>query len=152
MHGAFHQPDLDFAVRHGLGHFGGVADQGFDRNVRMFGAERHQPLRQPIAGDGLAGHHREHAALQACQIRQRPLGGIRLGQHRASLGQEDAAFLGQLDAPPYAMEQGDTGAALQAGDGRRHRRLGAMKDFCGARDMLAFRHRHEQAQLLQRHK
>ena len=152
MHRAFHQADLDLAGGHRLGHFRGVAGQHLDAHLRMAGMERHQPGRQPIAGDGLAGHHRKTAALHAGQVGQGAFGGIGLGQNGAGFDEKLASLLGQRDAAADAMKQRDAGLLLQPRDGGGNGRLGAVNGGGGTGDMLALGDCHERAKLLQGHR
>ena len=111
-------------------------------------AERHQVMRQPIAGDGLARLHQQPAPPQPGQFGQGQLRRLGPRQHRARLGQEHPAGLGQLDTAADAVEQARAVPSLQRGDcgtdGRlrqvqRARRLGHVLPFGdGDEDMQLF--------------
>ena len=145
LDGALDQADLGGAVVHLAHHLAGVADRQADLDLRMTGAERHQPAGQPIAGDGLAGRDQQHAARQLAQFRQPEPCRLGTRQHRARLAEEQASRSGQLDAAPDAVEQPDPDPVFQRADRMADRRLGQVERPGGPGHVLPLGNRHEHA-------
>jgi hypothetical protein len=106
---------------------------------------------QPVAGDGVAGHDAQAAALKVAVIGQRQFGSGGAAQDGARLGKEHGARFAQLYAAAHAVKQRHAVPGFQ----RRNRiaggRLGDAQHLCRLGDMLPFGNGDEDAKLLQRH-
>lgn len=148
---AFHETELGFAIENSLRNLAGVADLNIELDPGMARMKPYQPLRQPVAGNGLAGEYGEPPATQPAQISQGCLGKTRAGQHGLSLAEEQAAVLVQNDASSDPVEQSDRMPLFQGGKCVADSRLGQVQCARRRRHVLAFGDRDENTKLLQRH-
>ena len=151
LHRTLDEAKLRRAVRDRRRDLRGVADGQPDLDLRIGFLEGNQVARQPVAGDGLAGLHRQRSALEAAELAERQFGRLDARQHRAGLLQEHLPRLGQFDAPPYPPEELGLMARLQRRDGVARGRLREVQGTRGLRDMLALGDRNEDPQLVQGH-
>jgi len=148
---ALNKPEFGKSLMHGGRHLCGVADIESDIDRGIGAPEGDEVSGQPVAGDGLAGMDGERAALQTTQFGKYQLGCFGTGEHGARLIQEERARFGELDAASDAVEQLGAVSCFQGSDRGTDRRLCEMQRLGGARHVLTFGDRHENAKLLQRH-
>jgi len=103
-------------------------------------AEMHRAVRAHVQG----------AATQTRELHHRLLGTLGAREHGRGFGKQQAARLGEHNAPPDAIEQSRREMRLEMGDGRARGRLCQIERFRAARDMLLACDSYEHAQLFER--
>ncbi len=151
VHRALDEAEFRRTLVHGRCDLGSVADREPDLDPGMRAPECDQMARQPIAGNGLAGLHRERPALQPPELGEGKLRGLGARQHRLRLGQEQPPRLGQLDAAPNPVEQPDRVARFQRGNGAARRRLRQVQRLRRPRHVLPLGHGDEDTELVEGH-
>jgi hypothetical protein len=102
---AFDDAQLRCAIEHGSGDFIGIAGREVNGDAGIFEGELQETRRQPVIGDGLAGHDVEIAALEAAEIAEGAFGLTDPGEGLAGFLEKHFAITRQFDTPADAIKQ-----------------------------------------------
>ena len=118
---------------------------------RIRSVKGHEMGRNPVRRDGLAGMDLDAAAMKTGEIGQKIPGLFGAGQCAPGFRQKQTPGAGQGDAASDAVEQTDAVLVLKRSYRRRNGGRGAVDSLRRSRQVLAFGHGDEHAQLLKGH-
>ena len=148
---ALDETEVSGADIDGVKALGRVAGRKPQIDLRMEFPEIHEMLRQPIAGDRLAGENGKAAARCATEIGQYRFSRAHRRKNCTRFAGKDPALLRQLDPTPDTVEKLDVVAAFQRCNCATDRRLGEIEAFGGTGHVLALGDGQKYSELIKRH-